>query len=189
MRLAWLPNAITLARIVLVIPTAYLLWQREYVGALILMTIAGASDALDGWLARRFHWFSRFGAAMDPIADKLLVAVMFVVFTAQDYIPLWLTVIVLGRDVIILAGAIAYRALFGPFEFAPSFVSKANTALQIVTVLMVLFVLCDFGALSAYMAALLEPYCFYLLAGLGLVSGAHYVLTWGAKALRQRAST
>ena len=75
-----IPNIITVVRIALVIPTTWLLWEGRYVEGLILMCIAGASDALDGWLARHFHWSSPFGAAMDPIADKLLIAAMFIVF-------------------------------------------------------------------------------------------------------------
>ena len=92
-----IPNLITLARIALVFPTTWLLWEARYVEGMILMSIAGASDALDGWLARKFSWGSRFGAAMDPVADKLLVAAMFLVFTWQGHIDLWLTAIVLGR--------------------------------------------------------------------------------------------
>ena len=78
-----IPNLITLARIALVFPTTWLLWEARYVEGMILMSIAGASDALDGWLARKFSWGSRFGAAMDPVADKLLVAAMFLVFSAM----------------------------------------------------------------------------------------------------------
>ena len=69
------------------------------------MAIAGASDALDGWMARRFQWMSRFGAAMDPVADKLLVATTFIIFTLQGHIPVWVAAIVLGRDAVIMTGA------------------------------------------------------------------------------------
>ena len=90
------------------------------------------------WMARRFGWISQFGAAMDPVADKLLVAVTFIIFTLQGYIPIWVAAIVLGRDAVILAGAGAYRLFFEPIEFSPSFISKANTATQIVMLLMLL---------------------------------------------------
>ena len=186
MNWAWLPNAITIARIIMVLPTAWLLWHRSYPAAFALMAIAGASDALDGWLARRYHWFSRLGAALDPVADKLLVVTMFVIFTAQGVIPLWVAAIVVGRDLVIMFGAILYRLLFGPFDFAPTFVSKANTAMQIVTVLLGLLGLCEFGVLSVVAMTLLDPYCFYILAVLGVVSGIDYVLTWGAKAINNR---
>ena len=179
---SWIPNAITLVRIVLVLPTAWLLWQRDYRSALWLMAIAGSSDALDGWLARRFHWQSRLGAALDPVADKLLVAVMFVVFTLQGQIPLAVALIVLGRDFVILSGAVIYRLLYGPYDLSPTFVSKANTAMQIVTVLFAMLELCDFGAVSAVAGQILNPYCFYVLAVLGLVSGTDYIVTWGRRA-------
>jgi cardiolipin synthase len=182
--LSQLPNVITVIRILLVFPTGWLLLETRYVEALVLMAIAGASDALDGWMARRFGWMSRFGAAMDPVADKLLVAATFIIFTVQGYIPIWVAAIVLGRDAVIMGGAGAYRLFFEPIEFAPTYISKANTATQIVTLLMLLLGLCGFGALSDYALLIVDPGCFYLLAVLGLVSGADYVRTWGRKAWR-----
>ncbi len=179
-----IPNVITVLRIVLVLPTTWLLWQERYVEGLALMTVAGLSDALDGWLARRFSWGSRFGAAMDPVADKLLVAAMFIVFTLQGHIDLWLAAIVLGRDAIIMTGAGVYRLLFEPIEFAPTFISKANTAMQIVTVLLMLLALCNLPILSPLAGTLADPYCFYLLAVLGVSSGVDYVITWGLRAWR-----
>ena len=86
--LAQIPNAITILRIVLVIPIGVLLWQNRHVDAFVLMLIAGVSDALDGFLARRFNWLSRLGATLDPLADKFLVACVFIVFTLQGHIPL-----------------------------------------------------------------------------------------------------
>lgn len=177
-----IPNLITLLRIVLVAPTTWLLWEARYVEGMILMSIAGASDALDGWLARRYSWGSRFGAAMDPVADKLLVAAMFIVFTLQGHIELWLTAIVLARDVLILTGAATYRLLFETIEFAPTFISKANTAMQIVTVLLILLALCQFPYISAVAELLVDPYCFYILAVLGVSSGLDYAVTWGQRA-------
>jgi len=179
---AQIPNVITVIRILLVVPTAWLLWETRFLDALILMSIAGASDALDGWLARRFHWTSRFGAAMDPVADKLLVAVLFVVFTIQGHIPLWVAIIVLTRDFIIMAGAGVYRLLFERISFEPTFVSKANTALQIIMLLMLLLSLCGFGWLSNLSGLLVDPFVFYILAVLGVSSGIDYVITWGQRA-------
>ena len=179
-----IPNIITVVRIALVIPTTWLLWEGRYVEGLILMCIAGASDALDGWLARHFHWSSPFGAAMDPIADKLLIAAMFIVFTLQGHIALWVAIIVLSRDAIIMTGAGCYRLLFERIEFAPTFISKANTAMQIVTVILLLLALCQFPYLSTVASLLVDPYCFYILAVLGVSSGVDYVITWGQRAWR-----
>lgn len=182
MNRAQIPNVITVIRILLVVPTAWLLWETRFLDALILMSIAGASDALDGWLARRFHWTSRFGAAMDPVADKLLVAVLFVVFTIQGHIPLWVAIIVLTRDFIIMAGAGVYRLLFERISFEPTFVSKANTAMQIIMLLMLLLSLCGFGWLSNLSGLLVDPFVFYILAVLGVSSGIDYIITWGQRA-------
>ncbi len=179
-----LPNVITVLRILLVFPTGWLLLETRYVEALVLMAVAGASDALDGWMARRFGWMSRFGAAMDPVADKLLVAATFIIFTVQGYIPVWVAAIVLGRDAVIMGGAGAYRLFFEPIEFAPTMISKANTATQIVTLLMLLLGLCGFGQLSELSIRIVDPWCFYLLAVLGVVSGLDYVRIWGRKAWR-----
>lgn len=183
--LAQIPNIITVIRIVLVVPTAWFLWEMQYLDALILMSVAGASDALDGWLARRFRWTSKFGAAMDPVADKLLVAVLFIVFTIQGHIPLWVAIIVLTRDFVIMAGAGIYRLLFERISFEPTFVSKVNTAMQIVMLLVLLLSLCGFGWLSVLARQLVDPYTFYILAVLGVSSGIDYVITWGRRAWRK----
>ena len=182
--LAQLPNAITVLRIVLVVPTGILLWQADYAWALLLMAIASASDALDGALARGFGWTSHFGAAMDPVADKLLVGTLFVVFWLQGHIPTWLASIVVTRDLLILVGAGIYRWLFEKIDFAPTFVSKANTAMQITMLLLLLLALCELGVLSDVAGVLVNPYCFWLLALLGVTSGIDYVITWGLRAWR-----
>jgi cardiolipin synthase (CMP-forming) len=180
-----LPNLITIVRILLVVPTAWLLWHERYVEALVLMSVAGASDAVDGWLARRLDAVSNFGAALDPVADKLLVASMIVIFAIQGHLPLWLVIIVVGRDGIILAGAGVYRLIFGRIQFSPTYLSKANTAMQIATVLMLLLWLCDLGWVSTLAGGLVDPYGFYLLALLGIGSGLDYVVTWSVRAWRE----
>ena len=100
-----IPNIITVLRILLVLPTGWMLWHERFMEAFVLMLIAGLSDAFDGFLARRFNWMSKLGATLDPLADKLLVAAMFIIFTLQGHIPLWLALIVLIRDFTIIAGA------------------------------------------------------------------------------------
>ena len=170
-----IPNIISLLRILVVIPTALALWRDQYQQALILMSIAGVSDAIDGGLARRFGWQSDLGRALDPIADKLLVATMIVVFTIQGHLPLWAASIVISRDLIILIGAAAYRHWFERVGFTPTFLSKANTAMQIITLLLLLLALCEFGAISQWAIAAVDPHLFYVLAVLGVGSGADYI--------------
>ena len=181
-----IPNLITALRMLLALPAAWFLWQGRYPEALAMVAVAGASDILDGELARRFDWRSEFGAMMDPIADKLLVAAMFVLFTLQGHIPLWLAVVVISRDFVILLGAGIYRLLFRELQMAPSLASKANTALQVVVLLLLLLGLCEFGALSDTALALVDPWSFLLLAALGVGSGVEYVFVWGRKAWRNR---
>ena len=77
------------------------------------MAVAGISDSLDGALARRYNWQSHLGSILDPLADKFLVAITFLVFTFQSYTPLWLAALTIGRDLIILVGGTLYRMSFG----------------------------------------------------------------------------
>jgi cardiolipin synthase len=182
---AQIPNIITVARIAMVAPVGLLLWYGAVREALILMVVASASDALDGWLARHFGWMSRFGAAMDPVADKLLVGTLFVIFTLKGIIPIWVALIVLGRDAIILGGALAYRLLFEAIEFAPTYLSKANTAVQIVLLLLLLVAQCGFDLISPAALLVADPYGFWVLAALGLTSGLDYVITWSLRAVRR----
>jgi cardiolipin synthase len=186
--MAHIPNIITVIRIMLVFPTAWLLHQTRYNEAFVLMLVAGLSDALDGALARRFDWKSKLGAILDPLADKFLIAVVFVVFTYQAHIPLWVAVIALSRDFIILCGALVYKYLFRDIEVVPTFFSKANTATQIVMLLLVMLGLLSVEVASELARVLVDPYCFYLLAVLGIGSGIDYVITWSRKAVNQRRS-
>jgi cardiolipin synthase len=178
-----IPNAITVVRVLLVIPTAWCLIEEQYVEALVLMAVAGASDAVDGWLARRFDWVSWFGAALDPLADKILVGVLFVTLTVKGILPLWVAGIAIGRDLVILAGATVYRLLFKHIEFTPTLLSKANTAMQIVVLLVLLLSLCGFEHLSAIAGSLADPYGFWLVSALAIASGADYVIRWGRLAM------
>jgi cardiolipin synthase len=102
----------------------------------------------------------------------------------QGHIPLWVAVVVLGRDILILGGAGVYRLLFGQIQFAPTLVSKANTAMQIVTLLLLLLALCQLEFISRLSLALVDPYGFWILAVLGVTSGVDYIYTWGLRAWR-----
>jgi cardiolipin synthase len=101
-----LPNYLSALRILLVIPIAWLLWQQQVMSAFWLMLVAGLSDALDGFLARRYGWQTELGSLLDPLADKFLVAAMYLVFTLHELIPVWLVALILTRDVLILLGAV-----------------------------------------------------------------------------------
>jgi cardiolipin synthase len=138
MNLRWLPNAISLFRIVLVPPILILITRDQYATALLLFFVAGFSDGLDGYLANRFEWHSRFGALLDPVADKLLVGGTFILLAWLGQIPLWLTIIVILRDVIIVGGAMIYNFFVRPIEARPTRISKLNTALELLFLLFVM---------------------------------------------------
>ncbi|NOR20565.1 MAG: hypothetical protein GQ538_10815, partial [Xanthomonadales bacterium] len=112
-RLAYLPNVVCVVRIGLVVPIMWFLVGAEYESALLLIIIAGFSDWVDGFLARRFGWESRIGGLLDPLADKLLFVSVFAALTWNGLVPLWLFAVVIGRDIIIVSGAFAYEFLIG----------------------------------------------------------------------------
>ena len=179
-----LPNLVTIARVLLVLPTGWLLWHGATLEALILIAIAGASDAVDGELARRFDWRTRFGAFADPAADKMLMLVVFVILAIQGHVPVWLLAVVVGRDVVIVAGALTYRVLFGQLTMDPTALSKANTALQIVMLLLVLVAQIGFAPLAG-VASIVDPAGFILVGVSAVLSGAQYVITWSKRAVAE----
>lgn len=138
MSFRWLPNAISLLRIALVGPVLYLIVDAQYGLALTLFVLAGFSDGLDGYLAKRFDWHTRIGALLDPIADKLLVTGTFITLVYVKLIPLWLAALVIIRDIVIVSGATAYNFLIKPVEGEPTRISKLNTALQLLLIVFVL---------------------------------------------------
>ena len=182
-----LPNIVTVIRIMLVFPTTWFLWQGQTLQAFTLMLIASFSDALDGALARRFHWKTDLGRLLDPLADKFLVAAVFIVFTIQNLIPLWLLVLTLGRDLILLAGGTLYRVIIGYIKVQPSLISKANTAMQMLVLSMLMASQLPIGVAANYAHAAVDDFGIYLLALLSAVSGIHYIVLWAnrsSKALK-----
>jgi cardiolipin synthase len=129
MNLGWIPNAISLMRIALIVPILMLILRDDYGWALGLFFFAGFSDGLDGYLATRFNWQTRLGGLLDPVADKLLVAGMFITLAWVQQIPFWLATVVILRDVVIFGGAVAYNFLIEPVEGEPSRVSKLTDAI------------------------------------------------------------
>ena len=136
MKLKYIPNMICVGRIILVAPIVWALLQERYGLALLLCVIAGLSDALDGYLARRFDWRTRLGGLLDPAADKLLMFACFVTLTWMGWVPVWFAAIVVGRDVVIITGAIVYQLLVAPVHGEPITASKLNTVLQISFILL-----------------------------------------------------
>lgn len=173
-----LPNLITLLRIGLVIPVFVLIRDGSYGDALVIAAVAGISDAMDGFLARRFHWQSRLGSLLDPLADKLLLMASFAALTLTGVLPVWLLLLVFGRDLLIVAGAIGYHVLIGRFDAAPTVLSKLTTAVQITCVLVELL------RLSAWADLPWSEGLIVVTALFTVASGIHYVVAWSLRARR-----
>ena len=171
-----IPNVLTSVRILLVIPVAYYLFESNYLYSLALFLFAGISDAVDGYLARRFLWTSNFGAWADPLADKLIVGVVFVVLAIQGLVPAWLVFVTIGRDLIILCGAATYRKLFGKIDIAPTILSKVNTVVQILALLLVMVTLLDIPQLIKTDDML--DMVFIIVGIFSILSGVDYVISW-----------
>jgi cardiolipin synthase len=178
----YLPNAITVLRAAMIPLLAWLLLERDYDWAFLLFAAQGASDLADGWIARRFDYRSRFGAVADPLADKLTMLTVVLLLAMHGWLPWWFAALVVGRDLLIVAGAAAYHFMIGEVEVAPSFVSKLNTALEFVFLACVLALAAGHFADGPWFTALL-----YLTTATIVVSGAGYVAVWSRKALAARA--
>ncbi|HET8706676.1 MAG TPA: CDP-alcohol phosphatidyltransferase family protein, partial [Pseudomonadales bacterium] len=168
-----------LLRIGLVLPFVLFLLKEEYQQAVLLLAVAGASDGLDGFLARRFGWQSRVGALLDPVADKLLLVSTYVCLAYLGHFPVWVMVIVVARDLIIFAGAVAYWFLISPYNGQPSILGKACTFTQVFFALLNLFNLA-IRPVSEWALWVGD----WIVVLLSLLSGAQYVWIWGERALR-----
>lgn len=168
-----IPNLISLGRVILVPVVFWLLLTGETEIAFILFVAAGVSDAVDGYLAKRFHWTTELGAYLDPLADKMLIVSVFLALGYMGALPLWLVIAVVSRDFLIVAGVVLSWLLDRPMQIAPSAVSKVNTLAQIV---LAGVVLADEGfglGLGAMRVVLV-----WLVGGLTIASLAMYLRTW-----------
>jgi cardiolipin synthase len=149
----------------------------------VIAAIAGASDAVDGWLAKHFGWQTWLGGILDPIADKLLLTAAFLWLAIAGDVPVWLAALVIGRDLVIVGGAIAWYGLIGRFDAAPSRISKLTTLVQIV------FVLGELLRLSRLvdLPDAVRTTALFATAVLTVASGVHYVAVWSARAWRASA--
>jgi len=179
----WIPNALTFLRIVLIVPFAGALLEGSYRLSLLIFVVAALTDAFDGFLARYFNWRTRLGAIADPLADKALLITAYLMLTITDVLPVWLFVVVLGRDLIIVCGALAYHYGVGRFDMEPSVPGKMNTFIQILVALAIIILLAELP---------MQPWV--LTAGVWLVavsaafSGGHYILVWSLRAWRAKRS-
>ena len=134
-RLINIANGLTAVRVILVPYFAFLLISGRGKTALLVFAVCGATDVLDGLLARWLRQRTLVGTLLDPIADKLLMATAFIVLSYVHIAPLRLAIMVISRDIVILVGSFLYLLLFDSSDIRPTGLSKANTAVQILTVI------------------------------------------------------
>ncbi len=168
------PNLISLVRLAAVPVVVWMIATERLAGAFWLFVATGVSDAIDGWLARVLNQHTKLGAYLDPIADKMLMVCVFVTLGQVGKIDSWLVILVVSRDVMIVGGIILLFLLEHRIAIAPSFISKANTMVQIAFAGLVLARYgLDFRGLG-WNAAL--EWASYVVALTTLFSGAHYVV-------------
>jgi cardiolipin synthase (CMP-forming) len=177
-----IPNLLCVFRILLTVPVAWAILDGRYPIALALFLIAGFTDLLDGYLAKRFSWQSRLGGLLDPLADKLLLVASFVTLWLAGYVPGWLLAAVVTRDLVIIAGAGLYRWRVGPFDAEPTLVSKLNSFFQLLYVVLTLSLL----VFALPGPAVIAAFGWAVLATT-VVSGFDYVIRWGGRARAARA--
>jgi cardiolipin synthase len=174
---AQIPNLICVLRIALVWPIIASLTGGRFLLALVLVGVAGVSDGLDGYLAKRFDWRSRLGGLLDPLADKLLLVSTFLTLAWLGLAPVWLAAVVIARDVVIVTGGLVYQFVVAPVQPEPSRVSKLNTGAQLAYVC---------GVIANHAVAV-PPDGLLVVAGAtvlvtSMVSGLDYVVRWSGRA-------
>ncbi|MEM7612539.1 MAG: CDP-alcohol phosphatidyltransferase family protein [Pseudomonadota bacterium] len=184
--LRWIPNIISLLRIALVPMVVASIATERYTLGVSLFMLAGFSDGLDGWLARRFNWRTALGAILDPIADKLLLIGTFVVLASVGIVPLRVAILVVARDLIIMGGAITYHFLYGDLEGKPTILSKVNTLLLLVYVVALLLLETGRLGISEAMSQTIVTSLTLALLFTLTVSTAHYMREWITRAREHR---
>jgi len=176
--LRFIPNALCILRMLLVVPVAWLLLRHEYWLTLWVFAFAAFTDGLDGFLAKRCGWTSELGKILDPLADKILLVGVFITLAVVGLVPAWLAIVAVMRDVVITAGAIAYSSLYGDPHGHPTWISKVNTLCQVMYLLLIV------GAEAVHR---MPPAALTVLGALVLVttivSGIDYVITYTHKAI------
>lgn len=168
-----IPNMITIMRLLLVPAVVLAMLNMRWDWAFAGFLVAGISDGVDGFIARRFNQQSRLGAYLDPMADKVLLVSVFVVMGFIGELPLWLVVTMVSRDALIICAVLLSTVMAHPVEMKPLYVSKANTAAQIVLAAVVLGEL----ALGLHLDPL-RPALILLSGVLTVASAAAYLVAW-----------
>ena len=172
------PNVLTLLRLVLIPVTAYFLATRAYDFALVTFLVAALTDFADGFIARQWKITSKLGATLDPIADKLNMLVATLLLAWQSLVPLWLAIAIVLRDILIVAGALVYRAAVGRVKIAPTRLSKLNTLFEFSVLLLVMATAASWIASGDWLTA-----GFVIVFATIVGSTIQYAWLWSHKAL------
>jgi cardiolipin synthase len=154
-----------------------LLMRGSYGATAWLFLVAGITDALDGFIARRFNQMTHLGSILDPVADKILILTTVIILMYLGKVPWWVAAAIVVRDMIIIGGAITWYLKTHRFEMDPSMLSKVNTFLQIGLVYLMIAQLAGLLQLDSWL-----PSLFLLVLASTLGSGIHYVFVWGRRA-------
>ena len=168
-----IPNALTLLRFCLIPLIVVMIQDKRFDVAFYLFVLAGITDAVDGYIARRFDQKSVIGAYLDPLADKFLIAASFISLLLISALPNWLVVLALFRDLMIVGAVVIAWLMDNPIPIEPILISKMNTALQIGAVSYALAV----GAFGP-MLPILETPLYMATALLTILSVAAYFVRW-----------
>ena len=168
-----LPNLLTLFRILLVPLAIWLIISGEFRGAFGVLVVAGATDAIDGLIAKRYNLTTELGAYLDPLADKLLLVSTYLALGARQQLPSWLVILVVSRDVMIVAAILLAVVIARPLRMRPLAISKLNTFAQIC---LALLVLADAGFDLRWQT--LGQAARYITAMLTAASAAAYLWSW-----------
>lgn len=171
------PNLISLARLLAVPLIVWLMVIGQWWFAFLAFCLAGISDAVDGFIAKRFNAQSQLGQYLDPVADKALIMAIYVTLGIQGELPAWLVILVVSRDLLIVGGTMLLYALDMHYEPRPLLTSKINTAAQI--------------ALAAVVLSALAFHLPFVAVGINVlitvagittvVSGIDYLIDWGRR--------
>ena len=168
-----LPNLITLGRILLVPVVVWAIASNAMWIAFVLFLLAGVSDGIDGFLAKRFNMVTELGAYLDPLADKALIVSIYLTLGINGDIPRWLVILVVSRDILIVGGIMLSWLMGNPLKIKPLLVSKLNTVAQIVFACVVL------GSLGFHFeVSMLKLLLMGLVAITTLLSVAAYLVEW-----------
>lgn len=169
----YLPNVITIIRIFLVPLVVWLIITERFLSAFVVFLLAGLSDAIDGYVARRYHWRTELGAYLDPLADKFLLMGIYITLGLFGHLPSWLVIAVVSRDVLIIGAFLLSWVLNRPVEVHPLRISKLNTVGQIALAVIVLAKL----GLTPGLAPLIAPMV-WIAGGLTVISAGAYLVVW-----------